>query len=98
MGTAAALPELENYSPSAEAFNFKSGSGGIFAFILQSRKPSYSRAGAGAQLLLQGAVSSCHCHMSGTSPFLWNSWRWSAYFLAQKAAQSRPTLSLQAVL
>lgn len=24
-------------------------------------------------------MSSCHCHMSATSPFLWNSWRWSAY-------------------
>lgn len=60
MGTAAALPELENDSPLAETFNFKGGSGGgIVAFILQSRKPSYSEAGAGGQLLLQDWREPC---------------------------------------
>lgn len=83
MGTAAAFPGLGNDSPFAEAFNFKGGNGGE-SFILQRKAKGKQPAGAGTAPAAGlegagGAVSSCHCHMLPTSPFLWNSWRWSAY-------------------
>lgn len=81
-GTAAALPELENDSPLAETFNFRGGSGGDHCLHPTKQKAKLQRSrsrGTAPAAALEGAVSSCHCHMLSMSPFLWNSWRWSAY-------------------
>lgn len=42
---------------------------------MKGQIPLSGERGAGAS----GVVSSRHCHMSPSSPSLWNLWMWSAY-------------------